>query len=154
MARSLIINLYLTCEVNYVNGLNIYEAIVDQKILDTLQNQTNYLEKKREEKYFNDEVPESAEIKIIKEKMINIEENTGKSQEDTGKSQEDTGKPQEITGKPEEFTGKPQENTGKIEEGKIKIVIEGNIEKQLTNEPINKEQGSMPAAAMAAGKKR
>ena len=147
MARSLIINLYLTCEVNYVNGLNIYEAIVDQKILDTLQNQTNYLEKKREEKYFNDEVPESAEIKIIKEKMINIEENTGKSQEDTGK-------PQDITGKPEEFTGKPQENTGKIEEGKIKIVIEGNIEKQLTNEPINKEQGSMPAAAMAAGKKR
>ena len=41
--RSLIINLYLTCEVNYVNGLNIYEAIVDQKILDTLKNQTQYL---------------------------------------------------------------------------------------------------------------
>ena len=88
--------------------------------------------------------------------MINIEENTGKPEEGQpegnpeGQSQEGKpeGKPQE--GKPDE--GKPQE--GKPEEGKIKIVIEGNIEKQLTNEPINKEQGSMPAAAMAAGKKR
>jgi hypothetical protein len=159
-ARSLIINLYLTCEVNYVNGLNIYEAIVDQKILDTLQKQTNYLEKKREEKYFNDEVPESAEIKEIKEKMINIEEDTGKPEENTGKPIEITGKPIEITGKPIEITGKIEENTintGKPPEKTIIIeTLETNkiIEKQSTNEPINKEQGPMPAAAMAAGKKR
>ena len=164
--RSLIINLYLTCEVNYVNGLNIYEAIVDQKILDTLQNQTNYLEKKREEKYFNDEVPESAEIKKIKEKMINIEDNTGKpeegqSQEGKPEGQSQEGKPQEgkpqegqpQEGKPDEGKpdeGKPQE--GKPQEGKPQ---EGNIEKQLINEPINKNQApNMPVAAMTAGKKR
>ena len=137
--RSLIINLYLTCEVNYVNGLNIYEAIVDQKILDTLQNQTQYLEKKREDTYFNDETPESAELKKIKE--------------NTGKPEENIGKPEEITGKPEEnikeITGKPEY---KIQEGKMKIIIEGNIEKQLTNENINKN--NMPASAMAAGKSR
>ena len=134
--RSLIINLYLTCEVNYVNGLNIYEAIVDQKILDTLKNQTQYLEKKQEETYFNDDVPESAELKNIKEKMTNIEEKTGKPEE-------------EKSGKPEE------ENIRKIEDGKIKIVIEGNIEKQLTNEYNNKDQGlNIQTSAMAAGKKR
>ena len=151
--RSLIINLYLTCEVNYVNGLNIYEAIVDQKILDTLQNQTQYLEKKREDTYFNDETPESAELKKIKENTGKPEENIGKPEEITGKpeeiTKEITGKPEEITGKPEEITGKPEY---KIQEGKMKIIIEGNIEKQLTNENINKN--NMHVSAMAAGKSR
>jgi hypothetical protein len=103
-ARSLIINLYLTCEVNYVNGLNIYEAIVDQKILDTLQNQTQYLEKKREEKYFNDEIPESAELKKIKETLKKLDEGT----------------PVELK------------------------LDEGNIEKQITNEDLNKNNDLHP----------
>jgi hypothetical protein len=64
--RGLIINLYLTCEIDYVNGLNIYEAIVEQKILDTLQNQKNYLEKKHQELVIEDKVPESAELQNIK----------------------------------------------------------------------------------------
>ena len=34
----------------------------------------------------------------------------------------------------------------------MKIIIEGNIEKQLTNENINKT--NMPVSAMAAGKSR
>lgn len=63
--RALIIDLYLTCEINYVNGLNIYEAIVDQKIFDTLQNQTKYLEKKQQELIIEDEIPESAEWQQI-----------------------------------------------------------------------------------------
>jgi len=67
--RGLIINLYLTCEINYVNGLNIYEAIVDQKIFDTLQNQTKYLEKKHQELIIEDEIPESAESQQIKENV-------------------------------------------------------------------------------------
>jgi hypothetical protein len=67
--RALIINLYLTCEINYVNGLNIYEAIVDQKIFDTLQNQEKYLLKKKEETIIEDKVPESAELQEIKENL-------------------------------------------------------------------------------------
>ena len=37
--RAVLMNLYLTCEMDYLNGVKIYEAIVDKKILDTSQNQ-------------------------------------------------------------------------------------------------------------------
>ena len=43
--RALIIKLYLTCEVDYVNSLNLYEAIVDSKIFETAQNQIDSLNK-------------------------------------------------------------------------------------------------------------
>jgi len=43
--RSLIIKLYLSCEKDYVHGLKIYEAIIEQKILETSQNQINNLTK-------------------------------------------------------------------------------------------------------------
>ena len=76
--RALIINLYLTCEINYVNGLNIYEAIVDQKIFDTLKNQEKYLIKKKEELIIEDNVPESAELQDIKE---NLKEEIAKDKE-------------------------------------------------------------------------
>ena len=47
--RSLIINLYLTCEKDYARGLNIYEAIVEKKIFDTAQNQIRKLKKEHDE---------------------------------------------------------------------------------------------------------
>jgi hypothetical protein len=47
--RSLIIKLYLSCEIDYVNGLKMYEAIVEQQILLTAQNQINNLEKMTEQ---------------------------------------------------------------------------------------------------------
>jgi len=47
--RALIIKLYLTCEIDYINGLKIYEAIVEQKILETVQNQIKKLENMNEE---------------------------------------------------------------------------------------------------------
>jgi len=100
--RSLIINLYLTCEVNYVNGLNIYEAIVDQKIYDTLQNQTKNLEKKLEEKYIEDEIPESAESKNINNNSGNPEDNVGKPEDNVEITEENAGKPEDNTGKPED----------------------------------------------------
>ena len=43
--RALIIKLYLSCEMDYVNGLKMYEAILEQKILETSQNQINNLNK-------------------------------------------------------------------------------------------------------------
>jgi hypothetical protein len=43
--RSLIIKLYLTCEIDYANGIKIYEAIVEKKILETAQSQIANLEK-------------------------------------------------------------------------------------------------------------
>lgn len=44
VTRGLIIELYLKCEMDYVNGLKIYEAIVDHKILDTTNKQIKYLQ--------------------------------------------------------------------------------------------------------------
>ena len=44
--RRFIIDLYVKCETDYVNGMKIYEAIVESKILDTTQNQINLLKTK------------------------------------------------------------------------------------------------------------
>ena len=41
--RKLIIDLYVKCELDYVNGIKIYEAIVESKILETTQKQINSL---------------------------------------------------------------------------------------------------------------
>jgi hypothetical protein len=65
--RALIIKLYLTCEIDYVNGLKIYEAIVDQKIFDTAQNQIKNLEKVKDTLIIPDQNPQPAELKEIQE---------------------------------------------------------------------------------------
>lgn len=66
-SRALIIKLYLTCEMDYVNGLKIYEAIVEEIILKTAQNQIKNLEKVSEQLIIDDKIPESAEVEQIKQ---------------------------------------------------------------------------------------
>ena len=66
--RALIITLYLTCEIDYVNGLKIYEAIVEEKILETSQNQIKKLESIFDELIVEDKIPEPAEVQEIKQK--------------------------------------------------------------------------------------
>jgi len=44
--RKFIIDLYVKCETDYVNGVKLYEAIVESKILDTTQKQIENLKKK------------------------------------------------------------------------------------------------------------
>ena len=41
--RRLIIDLYIKCETDYVNGIKLYEAIVESKILETTQKQIETL---------------------------------------------------------------------------------------------------------------
>jgi hypothetical protein len=43
--RKFIIELYIRCEMDYVNGIKIYEAIVESKILETTQKQIETLQK-------------------------------------------------------------------------------------------------------------
>jgi hypothetical protein len=43
--RKLIVNLYVKCESDYVNGIQIFEAIVEKKILETTQKQIENLKK-------------------------------------------------------------------------------------------------------------
>lgn len=47
--RKLIIHLYVNCELQYVNGIKIYEAIVDSKILQTTDSQIKNLNAKKNE---------------------------------------------------------------------------------------------------------
>lgn len=44
-SRRLIVDLYVRCEMDYVNGVKLYEAIVEKKILETTQNQIETLKK-------------------------------------------------------------------------------------------------------------
>ena len=74
--RALIIKLYLTCEVDYVNGLKIYETIVEQKILDTAQNQIKTLENMSDNLINSDnEKKDKKSKKITSDKTKTLSEN-------------------------------------------------------------------------------
>jgi len=47
-SRTIIMELYVKCETDYVNGMKIYEAIVESKILETTKNQIQTLQKESE----------------------------------------------------------------------------------------------------------
>ena len=72
--RALIINLYLSCEQDYVKGFKIYEAIVEKQIYETLKKQLNTLNNVSDQLMTKNMVPVPAEVKQIKEnneKIIN-----------------------------------------------------------------------------------
>lgn len=48
--RKLIIDLYLRCELDYLNGVKLYEAIVESKSIDTTQNQVTTLENEKKKR--------------------------------------------------------------------------------------------------------
>ena len=58
VSRKIIVELYVKCETDYVNGIKLYEAIVESKILETTQNQIKSLQKESE--------------KIIQERKTNL----------------------------------------------------------------------------------
>jgi len=91
--RALIIKLYLSCEIDYVNGLKMYEAIVEQKILETAQSQITNLEKISDQLIIEDKVPIPAEVQEIKE---NNEEKIVEKQEEIEKQVNDIKKIEEI----------------------------------------------------------
>jgi len=47
--RKFIIDLYVKCELDYVNGIKIYEAIVEKKIIETTQNQIKHLKQRSQD---------------------------------------------------------------------------------------------------------
>lgn len=65
--RKFIVELYIKCESDYVNGIKIYEAIVEAKILETTQNQIKNLEQQassiiKETKQTSAPVPKPAPV--------------------------------------------------------------------------------------------
>lgn len=67
--RKLIIELYLTCEMDYVEGVKIYEAIVQSVIIDVAPKQINALE-------------------AVKEKLVNAEKEKEKEKSETKPAEE------------------------------------------------------------------
>jgi hypothetical protein len=70
--RNLIIELYLKCETDFVEGVKIYEAIVESQIFETTQKHIEQLEKEKEKliapsKSEPKEVEEPKDIKPLKE---------------------------------------------------------------------------------------
>jgi hypothetical protein len=94
--RALIIKLYLTCEMDYVNGLKMYEAIVEQKILETAQNQIKNLENISEQLVVEDKIPEPAELQQIKKKA---EEKIAEDKEKVEKQVESIKSAEEVVDK-------------------------------------------------------
>lgn len=74
-ARAIIINLYLTCETDFANGIKIYEAIVDKKIIETAKSQIETMERTSEKLITEDTVPLPAELNELKEIADNKIEN-------------------------------------------------------------------------------
>ena len=60
--RAIIVNLYLTCETDFANGIKIYEAIVDKKIIETIQSQVKTMEETAEKLVTENEIPKPAEL--------------------------------------------------------------------------------------------
>jgi hypothetical protein len=75
--RRLIVDLYLKCEMDYVNGIKLYEAIVEAKILETTQNQIDAL-KKEASKIIKDTqnavAPVKAEANFVKPPPVVVAE--------------------------------------------------------------------------------
>lgn len=115
--RSLIIKLYLTCEMDYVNGLKLYEAIVDQKILETSQNQINNLGKISEQLIIEDNIPESAEQQELKQKA---EEKISKKKEDIDKQVENIKQAEQVVNQNPSLVLMENNNTTNIQTGETK----------------------------------
>jgi hypothetical protein len=64
--RAVIINLYLTCETDFANGIKIYEAIVNKKIIETSKSQIKTTEDNMEKLVSEEEVPKPAELRELK----------------------------------------------------------------------------------------
>ena len=114
--RALIIKLYLTCEMDYVNGLKMYEAIVEEKILETAQNQIKKLENISEQLVVQDKIPEPAEMQQIKE---NAEKKIAEDKEKVENQVEAIKSAEEVVNNDPSVVLNPKEGTDTLEEKKI-----------------------------------
>jgi hypothetical protein len=67
--RKLIIDLYVNCEMDYLKGIKIYEAIVESKILETTQKQIKTLENEAN-KIISDTAKVISEPKVVEARQV------------------------------------------------------------------------------------
>ena len=63
--RAIIVRLYLTCETDFTNGIKIYEALVEKKILETTENQLKTFTKMADKLVAESDIPNPAETKVL-----------------------------------------------------------------------------------------
>ncbi len=63
--REIIVRLYLTCETDFTNGIKIYEALVEKKILETTENQLKTFNKMADKLVAESDIPNPAETKVL-----------------------------------------------------------------------------------------
>ena len=73
--RKFIVNLYVKCETDYVNGVKIFEAIVESKIVETTQKQIENL-KKEATKIIQETKKSSEPVKSAPPPVIIVGNNT------------------------------------------------------------------------------
>jgi len=91
--RGMIIKLYLTCEIDYVEGLKLYQAILDTKIYETTQRQMKTLNKELVQLAVEETIPEPAEFQELKE---NAEEKIEEKKVELQKQAQDLQKDENI----------------------------------------------------------
>jgi hypothetical protein len=142
--RSVVIKLYLNCEQDYVEGIKIYEAIVEQKILETSQKQIKSLNKMRENLISSNEEITLSENDILIQNLENeklleeAKEKIGETQQPQQIQEPETIQEQPIIQEPQQIqepeTIQEIQNLPKIKE------IQKLKEQQLIKKEIIPEQ--------------
>lgn len=94
--RALIINLYLTCQVEYSKGIKIYEAIIEKKILETMSKQQKTLSNIESVLLAEEKIPVPAEVAVIQNDATKKIENEKQDMELKLKEQQLVTNPKEV----------------------------------------------------------
>jgi len=148
--RAIIINLYLTCETDFANGIKIYEAIVDKKIIETAKSQIETMENSREKLVTDEEIPKPAELKELKEiadrKIQKQKEKVANEEVKIQKEQEKI----EIV-RPVIQEVEPPVKKVEVEQPQVKVQI--NVQGQGQEQDIS-ETETQPLLMQSAGSKK
>jgi len=104
-AKNKIMNLYINCEKQFSEGINIYEAIVKQKILSTTQSQIDSLNKELEKNNLSDVQEPQPEVQ---EPQPEVQEPQPEVQEPQPEVQEPQPQPEVQEPQPEAQEPQPQ----------------------------------------------
>jgi hypothetical protein len=153
--RAIIINLYLTCEIDYANGIKLYEAIVDKKILETARSQMETMERELEQLVTEDDIPKPAELDELKEIANN---KIQREQEAIAKREEMLQKEKEMTLliRPVDQPTvdiKPIEQPTVVVKPVVEQAVVKPVEPPIVNVKIN-VQGQVEQQMQAAGKNK
>jgi hypothetical protein len=135
--RAIIINLYLTCETDFANGIKIYEAIVDKKIIETSKSQIKTTEENMERLVSEEEIPKPAELselkKIADRKIQQQKEQVSNEANKIQKEQEKIDVVSPVIREPQPIVKK--EEPEKPKEPEVVPQVEPKVEQENPKEP-------------------